>query len=110
MLAADIVVIYIVSNAIQPGEERRLALKLTDSRVSLHKCVLCEVVTKLTITTRLAQKESPYRRLVFPYKRVERPPVMENSHLCNQTDVLKLIQNRLLCGFTNHQLAYTIAG
>ena len=110
MPAADIVVIYVIGNTIQPGEERRLALKLADMRVSLYKCVLRQVITQLTISPSLVQKESPYRRLVFPHKLVIRPPVMENSHLCNQTDVVKLIQRRSLCGFANHQLPHTVAG
>lgn len=58
----------------------------------------------------LGLKESSYRRLVFPDKLIIRSLVMKNSHLCNQSDVVKLIQNRLLHGFTNHHLSYTVAG
>ena len=110
MQATHIIVIYVIGNTIQPGEERRLALKLADMRVSLYKCVLRQVVTQLTISPSLVQKESPYRRLVFPDKLIIRSLVMKNSHLCNQSDVVKLIQNRLLHGFTNHHLSYTVAG
>lgn len=85
---SQMIVEHVISNAEEPCEERRLALEPVDVGICLDERVLREIVAQLTVAQSLREKESPHGRLVLPHQLVERTPIMEYRHLCDQTDVL----------------------
>ena len=57
LMAAGIIIPYIIGNAVEPGGERGCTPETGQMGISLYKGILSQVVTQLRIPQRLPQEE-----------------------------------------------------